>query len=237
MPVMKSDSRNCNKSSDRAHIIVAGLIALGCAAGLSVLPCRAQSQNQPSQTPEPAWLFRMHAWPAGTSQLDNPDADAQEEAQQEAGVDTKSMMDNMLASGQRLQAGDPGVQTQQCQQKVVDSLNELIQLVAQMSGSCSNPGQKNGQKQSMQLQMNPSNRQSMSPSQAATNSFIPAGGALPAGGEQPMDSQRQQWGNLPPAARNLILNAEHSEALPDYQQQVDSYYRALGQINQQQQSQ
>src|SRR5271170_6770766 len=217
--------------NNRAQRIIASLFAFGCAACLAIPSAHAQQQNSSSRTaPQPVWLFRMHAWPGGASQLDDPTDDAQ----QAAGVDVQTMMDNMQNSAQRLQGGDPGAQTQQCQQKIVESLDGLIQLMAQMSssGSCNNPKPSS----SMKLQMNQTGKQPMSPSQAATNSYIPSGGVVSPGTAQPIDSQRQQWGNLPPSARNLILNAEHNETLPDYQQQVDSYYRALGQLNAQQQN-
>jgi hypothetical protein len=214
---------------------IAGAVACAGAVLVWAPPSPAQQQNPPARSaPQPAWLFRMHAWPGGTAQLENP----QDDAQQAANADLQTMMDNMQSSAQRLQANDPGVQTQQDQAKIVQSLSELIALVAQMTGSGSSSSSSR-QNPAMQLQMNqnPSGPQPMSPSSSATNSYIPPAGSLTPGGSQPLDSQRSEWGNLPPAARNMILNAMHSEALPEYKQQVDSYYRALAQIDQQQQNQ
>lgn len=182
----------------------------------------------------PAWAQQMLAWP-----LVAHHAVAPVDPQQEAQKCLTSVLKNMATSESGLLARNAGEPTQAAQKRVVLSLDELIKLAEKMSQGGSK-GKQHHQKQQGSMGMQPSQGQSpghgptSSPSQAATQSYLPGGGVSPVQTGKPFESQKKQWGNLPPRARNLIINAMRNESLPRYKGLVNAYYRALGRMNQKQ---
>ncbi len=182
----------------------------------------------------PAWEQQMLAWPLVAHHAVVP-----VDPRQEAAKCLKSVLKNMAASESGLLARNAGEPTQAAQKRVVLSLDELIKLAEKMSQG-SGKGKQHHQKQQGSMGMQASQGQSpghgptMSPSQSATQSYLPGGGASPVQTGKPFESQQKQWGNLPPRARNLIINAMRNESLPRYKGLVNAYYRALGRMNEKQ---
>ncbi len=204
--------------------------AMLCAGGISL----SLVVGGTLQARTPAWEQQMLAWP-----LVAHHAVAPVDPRQEAKKCLQSVLKNMAASESGLLALNAGKPTQAAQKRVVLSLNELIKLAEKMSQG-SGKGKRHHQKQQGSMGMQPSqgqnqgHGQTMSPSQSATQSYLPGGGALPVRTGKPFESQKKQWGNLPPRARNLIINAMRNESLPRYKGLVNAYYRALGRMNQKQ---
>ena len=180
----------------------------------------------------PAWAQRMLAWPVLVHH-----ALAPVNARQEAQKWLNSVLKNMAKSENGLLAENAGKPTQAAQRRVVLSLDELIKLAEQMSkggGSGKKSQQQQQQSMGMQQVRGRDHNPTQTPSQSATQSYLPNGGSLPVQTGKPFESNKKQWGNLPPRARNMIINAMRNESLPQYKNLVNAYYRALGRMNERQ---
>jgi hypothetical protein len=168
----------------------------------------------------------MMAWPGGVRhQIGSA------QAAQIVRRDFKSILKNMADSAAGLYASNPGQSTRQAQRRIIQSLTDLIRLAE--SGSCHSGGSKPGHKaKGMNLkQSSGAGSHPMTPSRAAHHSYVSYGSSLPVEAGRPFHSSHRQWGNLPPRARSLIINAMRNESLPAYRRLVHAYYRALGRMN------
>ena len=182
----------------------------------------------------PAWEQRMLAWPTVVHHLTPP-----QDTQKQAKKWLASVLKNMAASANGLLAQNAGAPTQTAQKHIILSLDQLIKMAEQMNQG-SGGGRQHHQQQQNGMAIQQTRGQghgygsTTSPSNAATRSYLPGGGAMPVQTGKPFESHKKQWGNLPPRARNLILNAMRNQSLPQYHGLVNAYYRALGRMNEKQ---
>lgn len=143
----------------------------------------------------------------------------------------KEMLARMHTSARRLGLTKAGPQTQEIQRRIVLSLNELIKMAERnQSGQGSGQGKKrqSGPKQMNQGPSQPGN--SSGGSHAAKNHSMPTGPVESAQKNGRLFTQKRNWGNLPPKARQLIANGIQEQPLPQYKNWIDQYYRALANI-------
>ncbi len=207
-------------------------ILLTSAVLAAILSLCGTAAGAPMQhAPIPPWVLQMEAWPGAQP---NPASHSGPMLKQVARDEIKSMLSRMNASGQRLYAAHAGSKTQIIQQKIIRSLNALIAAAEQSQSGPSSGKKKKQQKESSSMSMSQTGSQPgtppNSPSHAAHRSHLTPGEGLRPGTMNAFHTRKQQWGNLPPRARNLILNALHHEPLPQYRQLVNQYYERLGKL-------
>ncbi len=211
----------------RAFVFNAVLCAFVLTPG-ATFAATSPARHGQSSSPPPAWVFRMMAWPGGVRHQIGSTQAAQIVRQ-----DFKSILKNMAHSAAGLYAGNPGQSTRQAQRRIIQTLTDLIRLAE--SGSCHSGGAKPGHKAGgMSLKRSRGGgvgSHPLTPSRAARHSYVSYGSSLPVEAGRPFHSSHKQWGNLPPRARSLIINAMHNESLPAYRRLVHAYYRALGRMN------
>ena len=194
------------------------------------------SPNKPSSTPvapQGAALshkseFNMMGWPW----LKHNRASSQPTPQQ-INADLQDVLKGMNTSAHRLKSANAGIKTQAVQKNIIARLDQLIKMAEQSQGKSSGErNRKSRQQQSMSMrQSRGSNTPPMTPSHAAKNSYIPGGGVMNPGDLKSFDSNKRQWGNLPPRERNMILNALRHQTLPQYKSLVRQYYESLAKLN------
>ncbi len=172
--------------------------------------------------------FNMMGWPwvktlKATSQP----------SQQQINADLQDVLKGMSTSARRLKLANAGVKTQVVQKRIITRLDQLIKMAEQSQGKSSGrQKQKSQQQQSMSMQQSQGpNNSPMTPSQAAKKSSIPSGGVMNPGDLKAFNSNKRQWGNLPPRERNMILNALRHQTLPQYKSLVRQYYESLAKLN------
>jgi hypothetical protein len=177
----------------------------------------------------PRMTFNMMGWPW----LKQKRAGSQA-SQQQINQDLLDVLKGMSTSARRLKAADAGAETQEVQKEIIARLDQLIKIAEKSQGKSGGQQKKQSQQQqSMSMQQsNGSNTSPMTPSQSATHSFIPGGGVMNPGDVKQFTSNKRQWGNLPPRARNMILNALRHQSLPQYKALVQHYYESLAKLNQ-----
>lgn len=172
--------------------------------------------------------FNMMGWPW----VKHNSAGSQP-SQQQINAELQDVLKGMNASARRLKSANAGVKTQAVQKRIIARLNELIKIAEQSQGKSSGrQKRKSQQQQSMSMQQfRGANSSPMTPSQAAKNSYIPGGGVMNPGDLKAFNSNKRQWGNLPPRERNMILNALRHQTLPQYKSLVRQYYESLAKLN------
>lgn len=203
--------------------------------GGAFLPAVADMPMAAAAQPQPRWMQRGLAWPNLTPRLVVPKA-APGPSPQDIGKALKDMLQGMGTSAHRLYTYHAGKQTQVIQKRIIADLETLIAAAKKNPpGGGGGKSKKKNKSQNMSKnnghpsggsQSSPTN----SPSQAAPHSYNPSGGAINPQTGKPFLSNKSQWGNLPPRARNLILNGIRKSTLPGYQSLVNSYYEALGKL-------
>ncbi len=172
--------------------------------------------------------FNMMGWP-----WVKPLKAASQPSQQQINADLQDVLKGMNTSARLLKSANAGIKTQGVQKSIIARLNELIKIAEQSQGKSSGQQkQKSQQQQSMSMQQSQgSNTPPMTPSQAAKSSYIPGGGVMNPGDLKSFNSNKRQWGNLPPRERNMILNALRHQTLPQYKSLVQQYYESLAKLN------
>ena len=172
--------------------------------------------------------FNMMGWPW----LKHNSASSRPSPQQ-INADLQDVLKGMNTSARRLKSANAGMKTQAVQKSIIARLDQLIKIAEQSRGKSSGRrNRKSRQRQSMSMrQSRGSNTPPMTPSHAARNSYIPGGGVMNPGDLKSFNSNKRQWGNLPPRERNMILNALRHQTLPQYKSLVRQYYESLAKLN------
>lgn len=172
--------------------------------------------------------FNMMGWP-----WVKPNNAGSQPSQQQINAELQDVLKGMNTSSQRLKSANAGMKTQTVQKNIIARLDQLIKIAEQSQGKSS--GQQKGkseQQQSMSMQQSRgANSSPLTPTQAATNSSIPSGAVMNPGDLKAFNSNKRQWGNLPPRERNMILNALRHQTLPQYKSLVQQYYESLAKLN------
>jgi hypothetical protein len=160
--------------------------------------------------------------------------DAPTEAEIQKGVNRVG--DRMARSRQRLAVNDdPGPVTQRIQDRIIDDLDELIQMARNQQAQQQQqqqqkqaqqqqqqrPGQNGNQPENQGQQPNPSNN----PAQA---SVVRPGNTPDAQTTGELAAKADEWGALPDRLRAAVIEGEGESAVPKYRKLVEDYTRALG---------
>jgi len=185
---------------------------------LSAPPARAQWNN----------LHALSEAVAASTQPESADETSLPAALQQA-------LSHMQASAQLLAQDDPGKITQDHQQKVVQGLDELIALARQQQQSSSSSSGQSKPQPGQKLQKNQpgsaaqGSKHGEQGTTAAQQSSLP-GGSPDAAQPNNIHEKAEEWGNLPPRERDLIVHGSKEHALPSYQDLVNKYYQALAEL-------
>jgi len=171
-----------------------------------------------------------------------------DEAKEGEGEDTigksvKLTGDRMARSRQRLAlSNDPGQVTQTIQKKIIETLDQLIELSRQQQMQAQNPkqGQANAQKQQKQLgtakvsQQQANQQQGKKPG-TQTGGQNPAQASTLNPGErkdadltQTLQEKLAEWGALTQRQRDAIIEGRSEQVIEKYRGLVEDYYRELG---------
>ncbi len=179
----------------------------------------------------PPWIAQMEAWPGDGANPSENSGPLQKDLVRD---EIAHMLSHMASSGERLASVQAGSVTQTIQHKIIDSLNALIAQAEQSQSSSSSSGKQSHQRQNASMAMSQTGPQpyspTNSPSHAAHESHLTPGQGVHPHQISPFHSNRRQWGNLPPRARSMILNALHKQALPQYRALVNQYYKRLAEL-------
>ena len=171
-----------------------------------------------------------------------------EEVKEGEGEDTvvknvKTAGDRMARSRQRLALNnDPGQVTQTIQKKIVETLDQLIDLSRQQQQQAQNPQQakNNAQKQNKELGTSKVSQQEAkaqpgkqpgsktggtSPAQAST---LNPGERKEADLTQTLQEKLAEWGALTQRQRDAIIEGRSEQIIEKYRGLVEDYYRELG---------
>lgn len=171
-----------------------------------------------------------------------------EEVKEGEGQDTieKSVRltgDRMARSRQRLALNnDPGQVTQVIQKRIIETLDQLIELSRQQQMQAQNPrqGQAKGQQQQKQLgqarvaQQQDGKQQGKQPGTQTGGQNPAQASALNQGGSRDADLTQQlqekfsEWGSLTPREREAIIEGRSEQVIEKYRGLVEDYYRELG---------
>ncbi|MEL7239153.1 MAG: hypothetical protein AAGK78_09840, partial [Planctomycetota bacterium] len=163
--------------------------------------------------------------------------DAPEPTAQDAPELFKTVGDLMARSRQRLDLkDDPGVVTQTIQEKILDALDNLIdearrqqqQQQQQQGGgqATGKPQQGDQQGQPGQQGQGSQGAQAGAGDNADENATGPDGQAANLTGD--LEETLAEWGKLTDREREAILESRSDEALREYRQLIDEYYKTLG---------
>ncbi len=221
--------------SDRGHVALARVRrsgAMGASIMLAVLTLSTSAACALTHSVTlPPWIAQMEAWPGDGA---NPATNSGPLQQAMARTEIEHMLSRMASSGERLTTVHTGALTQTIQRKIIHSLNALIAQAEQSQSSSSSGKKKSHQQQSSSMAMSQTGPQpyspTNSPSHAAHESHLTPGQGQHPNQISPFHSNKRQWGNLPPRARSMILNALHKQSLPQYRALVNEYYRKLAQM-------
>ncbi len=206
--------------------------AIGAGSVLGVLTFSTSAAGALTHSVKlPPWIAQMEAWPGDGA---NPATNSGPLQQAMAATEIEHMLSRMASSGERLTTVHAGTVTQTIQRKIIHSLNALIAQAEEAQSSSSSGKKKSHQRQSSSMSMSQTGPQpyspTNSPSHAAHESHLTPGQGLHPNHISPFHSNKRQWGNLPPRARSMILNALHKQSLPQYRALVNQYYKKLAQM-------
>jgi hypothetical protein len=151
--------------------------------------------------------------------------------------------DRMARSRQRLALNnDPGQVTQKIQGKIIETLDQLIELSRQQQMQSQNPkqGQQNAQKQMKdpgiakvgQQQVAQGGKkpgvQQTGGQNPASQSQLNQGGSKDADLTQQLQEKFSEWGSLTQRQRDAIIEGRSEQVIEKYRGLVEDYYRELG---------
>jgi len=177
------------------------------------------------------------------SEVINPDAakrlDDEELVQkltgENAGPDSpakmlKEVVDRMGTVARFLNAENPGADTQENERRIVARFDALIHMAQQQQPNTSpNPGPPNP---SDSRRPNPSQQPSNGEGRtnAATKEMMRHGSATPTALSGADLAGKYGWGNLPPKAREAVLNGIQERFVPTYEALIAKYYQDLSDL-------
>ncbi|QDU44480.1 hypothetical protein Mal52_29620 [Symmachiella dynata] len=237
---------------NRIHL-TAGLYLAWALSGLPV--CGDETESQPPAVTEPAVTepAAKDAEPKASPRDEAIDKELEEsllpeDAQQQPGEVLDRAVNQMRDVSQRIEAGQPGQETQQLQQKVLDDLTQLIELLQnQPPPPPPNPNNQppppqndkkpqpkpdttQQQKDQQQKQQEQQKTERRPQDGQETEERFDKSKAEKARAEAARKRMLKDiWGHLPEAIRNRLLNNFSEEYLPKYAPEVRKYYEDLGQ--------
>jgi hypothetical protein len=180
----------------------------------------------------------------GREGVDARDQKLQEQLRRELGAAAIPEESNPLveiAAAMRQSEGliarnDSGPQTQGLQRKIVSDLERLIQQArSRCQASSPSPEQKQPVASRQPVQQPPEPGKSPKPGQSQTSPARDSNATAGRGEVQRLNrdvsrsilQQTQTWGELPPAAREQMLELWSEEFLPKYQAMIEDYFKRL----------
>lgn len=209
------------------------------AASLVASPDAAAPREQPSSLDE---LLGLEQEPGERSAETGADQTREQDLsraldQQAPGQALAEALLRMGVSAELLDVRfDPGLGTQRVQQEVLAKLDELIEMAKNMSSSSgSSSSSSAGSPRSSRSQPAPPKQAGASkPNSSGPRNSQPAGSQE---GDSPpiqegdintvIDETRQEWGNLPPRVRDMMLQGRTSRFSSLYQRLTEEYYKRL----------
>lgn len=158
-----------------------------------------------------------------------PDAPGGSDVEPPAGDDPlQSIGRRMHGVEQRIAERDTSAATQQRQREIVSDLSSLIDQLQQQCQSASS-SRSQGKQAGSQTGGQGSQAADQAASNPARESTERLGTAKPQeiDSEQVRDVVKQVWGHLPERVRDLMRSATIEEFLPQYERQIEAYYRRL----------
>jgi TolA-binding protein len=141
----------------------------------------------------------------------------------------------MYSSARRLEKAQTDETTQDIQDRIIEQLEKLIEAARQQQQQQQQQNQsqaKRRQQRASQPQPSAGQQQQKKPIQQQTQQPAQKPGVGPAGrgkSEGPIHTDAQEWGNLPPAIRDQLLQTQ-GEGFPlKYRELLRRYYRDLAQ--------
>lgn len=217
----------------------------GCCLVLSV-PSAPLRGDESAEPPPPA---EKNPAPPHEEALDRELEEAllPEAAQPNPGEVLDRAVNQMRDVSRRIEEGKAGKETQQLQQKVLDDLTRLIELLQNQppppppdpNNSQPPPPKNDKQRQQQQNKQQQKDQQQRQQDQQQTERRPKDGD----NSEERLDQARADkeraaarermfkdiWGHLPEAVRNRLLNNFSEEYLPKYAPEVRKYFEELGQ--------
>jgi hypothetical protein len=156
--------------------------------------------------------------------------------------DVKLTGDRMARSRQRLALNnDPGKVTQTIQEKIINDLDQLIELSRQQQMQMQNAQNKQQQQKQqmaqkqlgqMKLAQQQAQQQSGKPNKGGQNpankSFMPGEGERQVDASVELREKFSEWGGLTQRERQAVMEGASEKVLEKYRGLVDDYYTALG---------
>lgn len=188
--------------------------------------------------PEPDAAERLPE-EAGKEELDNQEFDewlrGGRSGDDQLVSDVKQAGQRMGRSRQRLAlAHDPGKTTQLIQERIIQNLDNLIQMARQQQAQASS---RQGQQGQQGQQPRPGEGQM---GQQQTGESRPNRGSTPAGSERrggtgdtaadlskDIRERAAEWGTLTPKERQAVIDGMHDKAIPKYKRLIDEYYEMM----------
>ena len=134
------------------------------------------------------------------------------------------LMDN---SGRRLDLARPGEKTQDIQKRIVFRLDELIKEMENQckGGQCNGGACPNGGK--------PGNKpgSTVNPNNPAPDSVVMGGAGAGKVDDKKLREVAEQWGGLPPAKRQAVIEEITRDLPPKYEAMVRDYFKALNRVH------
>ena len=144
----------------------------------------------------------------------------------------------MARSKQRLADNqDPGRVTQIIQEKILDDIDELIQMARQQQQRRRQQQQQQqqqqqgqqAQQQQQQAQNQGQNQQGQQQSgqDAADQSQAPGAGSNQADASRPLTESDAEWGTISPRLRDAVLESKNEDVVGEYRRMIEQYYKAV----------
>lgn len=138
-----------------------------------------------------------------------------------------SVVRDMRASERLLRQQQQGVPTRDVQQRIVDTLGELVNQLQRQKGGDAKP--QSARSQAATTSPAPTEGQPRASSQAGERN---SGGNQEEKPVSPQDLVEKVWGQLPPRMQQQIGSPVHEQFLPQYEPLIIEYYRRLAEENQ-----
>ena len=148
--------------------------------------------------------------------------------------------ESMQAAAERMSNRDLGERTLAAQKEAIDAIDELIRLASRQTPP---PAEQPHQDQTRDADPDPQDREADAENSPAPNEQTPASDANTGTASDPRDRSDENaanqraasrrayiqgvWGHLPPALQQRMLNISRERSLPQYEELVRQYYKAL----------
>ncbi|MCG3137920.1 MAG: hypothetical protein HJJLKODD_01775 [Phycisphaerae bacterium] len=148
---------------------------------------------------------------------------------EEEGDVMTQLMRRMAEVTQRLdQQFDPGLTTQELQEKIISDLDLAIQQARKnLRRQKNSPQQSDSRTEGQTDQSNDQSTDQPGSSDSATQTGAAPGESLEPGSSGELRERRRQWGNLPERDREELLQGFTDDVQERFREQIRRYYEAL----------